>query len=38
MEQANLEVSYSGNHNLNNYDFQDDNSVSIDPLAYFYML
>jgi hypothetical protein len=35
VEQANLEVSYSGNHNLNNYDFQDDNSVSIDPYSLF---
>jgi hypothetical protein len=35
VEQANLEVLQSGNHNVNNYDFQDDNSVSIDPYSLF---
>ena len=35
VEQANLEVLYSGNHNVNNYDIQDDNNVRIDPYSLF---
>jgi len=35
VEQANLEVSYSGNHNLNNYDFQDNVNIRIDPYSLF---
>jgi hypothetical protein len=35
VEQANLEVLTSGNHNADNYDFQDDNYVRIDPYSLF---
>jgi hypothetical protein len=35
MEQAKIEVLCSGNHNVNNYDFQDDNNVRIDPYSLF---
>ena len=35
VEQANLEVLQSGNHNLDNYDFQDDVNIRIDPYSLF---
>jgi hypothetical protein len=35
MEQAKIEVLCSGNHNVNNYDFQDDNNIRIDPYSLF---
>jgi hypothetical protein len=31
VESAKLEVLESGNHNVRNYDFQDENNVRIDP-------
>jgi hypothetical protein len=35
VESTKFEVSYSGNHNVNNYDFQDDNNLRIDPYSLF---
>ena len=35
VEQANVEVLHSGNHNVNNYDFQDDVNIRIDPYSLF---
>jgi hypothetical protein len=35
VEQANLELLQSGNHNTSNYDFQDDVNLRIDPYSLF---
>ena len=35
VEQANLEVLQSGNHNISSYDSLDDNCINIDPYTLF---
>jgi hypothetical protein len=35
VESANLEIWESGNYNVRNYDFQDENNVRIDPYSLF---